>query len=152
MISGVRVRKMGNIHENLSQSILRIRSEHREKTELLRSRVSLLTGKDRLLMTMYLDNSNSYRQMSRLAGVKDTSIARRIEKIIKRMIDGKYVICLQNRDKLTATEMAVAKEYFLLGWSIKKIATRRHWTFYRTRQAIKKIRQIIKDNKNEEEE
>ncbi len=138
---------MENIHENLSQSILRIRSEHRDRTELLRSRVNLLTGKDRLLMTMYLGNSNSYRQMSRLAGVNVSSVARRIEKLIKRLIDGKYVICLQNRDKLTATEIAVAKEYFLLGLPIRKITARRHWTYYRTRQALKKIRRIIKDNK-----
>ncbi len=131
------------IHDNLSQKTLKTKADYRDRIELLHNRVNLLKGKDKLLMTMYLDNSNSFRQMGRLAGMDETSISRRINGIIERLIDGKYIACLRNRDKLTANEMIIAKEYFLLGLSIRKIAAKRQWTYHRTRQIIKKIQQHI---------
>lgn len=140
---------MDKIHDNLSQRTLQTKVENRDEIELLRSRVKLLAGKDRLLVTMYLDNNNSFRQMGRLAGVNDTSIARRIDKIIKRLIEGKYIICLRNRYKFTTTEMTIAKEYFLLGFSMKKIAKKRCWSYYRVRETIKRIQQCIKDSAQE---
>jgi len=103
----------------------------------------LLVGKDKLLMTMYLENGNSFRQIARLAGVSETSIARRIRKITKRLIDGEYILCLRNRDKFTRAEIAIAKDYFLLEMSIKKIAAERHQSYYSVYETLKKIRRII---------
>ncbi len=137
---------MGKAHDSLLREMLETKAECRNRIELLRRRVNLLKGKDKLLMTMYLDNSNSFRQMSRLAGIDETSISRRIVRIIKRLIDGKYIICLQNRDKLTARELVIAKEYFLLGLSVKKIAARRRWTYYQTYKTIKKIQQRVRNS------
>jgi len=119
------------------------RNEYRDRIDLLRSRVNLLTGKDKLLMTMYLENSNSFRQMARLAGVNETRIARRIHKVTKRLIDGEYITCLRNRNKFTKTEMAIAKDYFLLGLSMKKIAGRRRRSYYRVRETLKKIQRLV---------
>ena len=121
--------------------MLQTTAEYRSAIELLRGRVNLLTGKDKLLMTMYLDNSNSFRQMGRLAGISETSISRRINRITKRLISKEYLFCLRNRDKFTVTEMAIAKEHFLLGVSMRKIAVKRHWSYYRVRQTIKKLKQ-----------
>ena len=137
---------MEKIHRNTSKSTLQNKLEQRDQVELLRSRVNLLNGKDRLIMTMYLENSNSFRQIGRLAGVKDTSIARRIDKIIGRLTNGKYVLCLRSRDKLTVTEMAIAKEYFVLGLSIRKIAAKRRWTYYRASRVIRKIHKTLQNN------
>jgi predicted DNA-binding protein YlxM (UPF0122 family) len=137
---------MAKIHENLPRMMQQTRDEYRDKIDLLRRRAILLTGKDKLLMTMYLDNSNSYRQLARLAGVDDANIARRIKRIIKRLVDGTYLICLRNSDKFTAAEVDIAKEFFLLGFSMRKIAARRQWTYYRVRQTIKKIGQFTKDS------
>ncbi len=123
--------------------MLRTNAECRDRIELLHSRINLLKGKDKLLMTMYLDNSNSFRQMSRLSGLDETIISRRISKIIERLIEGKYIICLRNRDRFTAAEMAIAKEYFLLGFSMRKIAAKRRWTRYQVNKTIKKIQQRI---------
>ena len=69
---------MKRIHTKISERTLKDKNEYRDRIDLLRSRVNLLTGKDKLLMTMYLENSNSFRQMARLAGVNETRIARRI--------------------------------------------------------------------------
>lgn len=137
---------MGKAHVNLPQEMLQTKTEYRDRIELLRSRVNLLKGKDKLLMTMYLDNSNSFRQMSQLTGINETSISRRISRIAKRLISKEYLLCLRNRNKFTITETAIAKEYFLLGLSIKKIAARRRWTYYRAYKTIKKIQQRTKNS------
>ncbi len=112
---------MKKIHANIPQSTLTAKNACRDRIDLLRSRASLLTGKDKLLITMYLENGNSFRQMAQLTGVNEACIARRIRKVTKRLIDSEYITCLQNRDKFTETEMDIAKDYFLLGLSIKKI-------------------------------
>jgi len=119
---------MKKMHSNLSQITSKAKKEYLTRIDLLRTRMNLLTGKDKLLMTMYLDKGNSFRQMARLAGVNDTIIARRIHKLIKRLIDGEYITCLRNCNKFTKTEMAIAKDYFLTGLSMKKIAAKRQLT------------------------
>ena len=104
---------MQKTHAGIPQSTSTTKIAYRDRIDMLRSRVSLLSGKDRLVMTMYLENGNTFRQMARLAGVNETSIARIIYKATKRLIDGEYITCLRNRDKFTRTEMGVAKDYFL---------------------------------------
>jgi predicted DNA-binding protein YlxM (UPF0122 family) len=116
---------------------------YRGKIDLLRSRVELLTGKDKLLLTMYLDKGNSFRQMAQLAGVNETIIARRIRKLMKRLTDGQYVTCLGNASKFTEAQIAIAKDYFLLGLSMKRIARKRRRTYYYIRQNLKRIQEII---------
>ena len=134
---------MKRIHANISQEMLSDENEYRKRIDLLRSRANLLSGRDKLLMTMYLEKGNSFRQMARLAGVNETIIARRIRKVTNRLMESEYIVCLRNRDKFTKTEMAIAKDHFLIGLSMKKIAIRRHLTFYRVRETLRKIRQTI---------
>lgn len=135
---------MRKVNSNLSQKTLKAKNDYRDRIDLLRSRVNLLTGRDKLLMTMYLENGNSIRQMARLASVNYTIIARRIHRLTKRLIDGEYIICLQNRDKFTEAEMVIARDYFLMGLSIKKIAAKRNSTYYRVRKSLKKIQRVVK--------
>jgi len=135
--------QMKKIHFNLSKTRLKDKNEYRNRIDLLRNRLNLLTGKDKLLMTMYLEYGNSFRQMARLTGVNDTIIARRIRRLIKRLIDGEYIICLRNQNKFTKTEITIAKDYFLLGLSIKKIAAKRQMTYYRVREMVKRIQRTI---------
>ncbi len=135
---------MERIHANIPQSTLTVKNAYRDRIDILRSRVSLLSGRDRLLMTMYLGNGNTFRQMARLAGVNEASIARRIYNVTKRLIDGEYITCLRNRDKFTKTEMAVAKDYFLAGLSQRKLAVKRSCSIYRVRKILKKIQRLIR--------
>jgi predicted DNA-binding protein YlxM (UPF0122 family) len=111
-------------------------------TDLLRHRIKLLSGEDKLLMIMYLEKGNSFRQMAKLAGVHETIIARRIHKITKRLIYGEYITCLRNSKKFSTIELAIAKEYFLIGLSMREIARERQITYYQVRKILKKIRQI----------
>ena len=114
-----------------------------EIKDLLSDRIKLLSGKDKLLMTMYIEKGNSFRQIAALAGVDETNISRRIRKLTKRLIEGKYIKCLQNRDKFNANELTVAKEYFMTGMSIRKIANKHRITKYRVYKILQKIQQII---------
>ncbi len=135
---------MKKIHKNLPQSSVKTRTEYRDRIDLLRSRVGLLTGKDKVLMTMYMENGNSFRQMARLVGVNEARIARRIHKVTERLVNGEYITCLRNRDKFDKGELDIAKDYFLAGLSMKKIAKKRDSTYYCVRKALKKIQGIIK--------
>ena len=134
---------MEKIYENMSEAAPKARREYRDRVDLLRLRLSLLSGKDKLLMTMYLENANSFRQMARLAGVNESSIGRRIHRVTKRLIDGEYITCLRNRNRFTKTEMAIAKDHFLRGLSMKKIAGKRHWSYYRVRKTLIKIKRLV---------
>jgi len=134
---------MKKIHKNIPQSSLKTKSEIRDRIEVLRSRVDLLAGRDKVLMTMYLENGNSFRQMAWLTGVNEASIARRIHKITKRLIDGEYITCLRNRERFSEEELDIAKDYFLSGLSIKKIAIKRDLTYYTVRKTLKKIQRLI---------
>jgi predicted DNA-binding protein YlxM (UPF0122 family) len=119
--------------------------ESREIKDLLRNRIKLLDGKDKLLMTMYLEKGNSFRQIAVLAGIDERNISRRIRKLTKRLIEGEFITCVQNSDKFTANELAVAKRYFLTGMSIRKISEKQRITNYHVRKILRKIRQVIAD-------
>lgn len=138
---------MKKIHTNISQKTLGAKNQYRDEIDLLRGRLNFLSGKDKVLMTMYLENGNSFRQIARLTGISDTSIARRINRLTKRLLDNQYIICLRNRDKFTREQMNIAKDYFLTGLSIRKIAIKRHRSFYHVRETMKKIQSILKDSR-----
>ena len=137
---------MKDIHPNIPQKTLEAKNWYRDRLDLVRSRLDMLNGKDKVLMTMYLENGNSFRQMARLAGISETSIARRIHKLTERLIDNEYITCLRNRDRFDRHQMAIAKDYFLRGLSMRKIAAKRHSTYYHVHQTLKKIQGILKDS------
>jgi predicted DNA-binding protein YlxM (UPF0122 family) len=113
-----------------------------DRIDMLRSRIGLLTGKDRVLMQMYLNNTNTFRQMARLAGVNEANVARRIYKLTRRLLDGQYITCLRNSDQFTEEQMGIARDYFVDGLPMGEIAYRREITYYTVRQAIKKIQRL----------
>ena len=136
---------MKQIHAKISQETLMARGEQRGRIELLRSRLDLLTGTDKVLMTMYIENGNSFRQIARLTRINESNISRRVLRLTRRLIDGHYIACLRSRDKLTTEQMKIARDYFLKGLSINKIARRRRRSYYRIRKSLKNIRQVISE-------
>ena len=136
---------MKRIHENIAERTINVKDLHRGRIELLASRLNLLSGTDKLLMTMYIQHGNSIRQIARIRGVSEASIARRIRAISKRLADGPYIDCLRCRDKLTGLQLAIAKDYYLMGLSIKRIAAKRRWSYYRVRDTIIEIKSIVNE-------
>ena len=134
---------MEKICKNISESLQISKEKYRDRVDLLLSRINLLSGEDRLLMIMYWEKGNNLSQISRLAGVGRLNIARRIHKITERLMEGKYITCLRYRDRFTILEMDVAKEYFLLGLSMKTIASKRGWSYYRVRGILQRIQLVL---------
>ncbi len=134
---------MNRTHGNVSQQSLLSRGAKRDQVELLRGRLNLLDGREKVMMVMHVENGNSFRQIARLLGVSETSIARRIHRISARLLDGEYIGCLRNRDKLTMTQMAVARDYFLQGLSKREIAQKKRWSRYRVGRIVGDIRNIV---------
>ena len=134
---------MNEIHEGCLEAELKAKGRYRDRVDLLRSRLCMLSGEDKLLMKMYWENGISLRQISRLAGISWVKIARRIHKLTERLMDGKYITCLRNRSRFTKREMDIAKDYFLLGISMKKIARKNRWSYYRVRKTILKIQRLL---------
>lgn len=117
--------------------------------DLLRRGLNLLRGEDRLLLTMHICNGLSFRQISQLTGTDPTSVARRIQRTAERLADGKYIQCLRHRDTLGNREMAVARDYFLLGLPMTRIAAKRNLSYYRVRKTAKKLRRLVAAAENQ---
>ena len=137
-----------NIESTLEESELRSFGFN-DRIDLLRSRVELLRGKDKVLMKMYLQQSNTFRQMALLAGVNEATIARKIYKLTKRLIDSVYIMCLWNRSKFTELELDIARDYFIVGVGMKKIAVKRDCSYYYVRETLKKIQRLVQIEKEE---
>lgn len=134
---------MKKIHANISQGTLKAKNDWRNRIDALRSRVGLLAGKDKLLMTMYLENGNSFRQIARLTGVNISTVARRIHKLAKRLTNGEYITCLRNREKFTGAELVIVKDYFLVGLTRREIAAKRNCSVYQVRKILKKVQHLV---------
>ncbi|MHC4074891.1 MAG: sigma factor-like helix-turn-helix DNA-binding protein [Planctomycetota bacterium] len=130
---------MKRIHGNISQADQANKIIYRNQVELLRRRAELLSGKDKLLLTMYFDNGVTFYQIAKLAGINEGTVSRRINKLCRRLINSEYIKCLQHREMFSRDELAIAKDYYLTGRSIKKIAGEHDLTYYRVRQTLKKI-------------
>ena len=137
---------MKRIHENIADHRINVKGLHRGRIELLAGRLNLLTGTDKVLMTMYIQHGNSIRQIARIRGVSETSVARRIRAISKRLVEGPYIECLRNRDRLTSGQLAIAKDYYLMGLSIRRIAAKRRWSYYRVRDTLIEIKSIVNES------
>ena len=139
---------MNEVNTNISEQVLRVKDLHRGQMELLQRRLGLLSGKDKVLMTMYIVNGNSFRQIACLRGVSETSVARRIHQIAERLTNGEFLMCLKNRDKLSQRQMSIARDYFLTGLSIKEIAGKRGMSMYAIRKELAGIRNLIGEMKS----
>ena len=136
---------MKRIHENIAVQTINVKGLQRGRVELLAGRLNLLSGTDKLLMTMYIQHGNSIRQIARIRSASEASIARRIRAISKRLADGPYIECLRNRDRLTSGQLAIAKDYYLMGLSIRRIAAKRHCSYYRVRDTLIEIKSIVNE-------
>jgi len=119
------------------------RNWDRKSEDVLRNRLDLLDGNDRVLMKMYIEAGSSFRQMARLAGVNEVTVARRIRSTTRRLVNGQYLNCLRHREKLTAMELNIAKDYYLKALPMRSISARRGWSYYHTQRTICKIRRLL---------
>jgi predicted DNA-binding protein YlxM (UPF0122 family) len=98
-------------------------------------------------MEMYMDKGATCGQIARLMRVQETRISRRIRKIERRLLDGEYITCLRNRERFTAGQMRIARDYFLTGMSMREIAEKHNKTYYAVYQTLSKIRRLVEIDK-----
>jgi hypothetical protein len=137
---------MKAVYVNTGMSTFESRIEHRNRVELLRSRVCHLRGRDRLWMTMYLQNGNNINQMARMCGKSPSTIYRRICKLTRLLIESEYITCLRFRDRFSKTEMLFAREYFLEGISYRDIAKKHCISAYKVHKMVMGIRGVLESN------
>jgi len=92
---------------------------------------------------MYLDNGNSFRQISRLLGVSESTISRRIQKLTKHLTGESFYIYRQYRKKLNIRQKQFARDYFLTGLSLRHIAKKHKCGFLTVKNTMKKILDLI---------
>ncbi len=112
-----------------------------QRIEVLRGRVGLLRGRDRYLMEMYLENATTFRQMARVAGVNEANVARRIHKLVRRLLDGQYITCLRASTAFTEEEKEMARAYLVDGTPMREIAKKNGTSYYAVRTLMKKIQE-----------
>lgn len=114
----------------------------RDVTERLRTRADLLASEDRALLMMYLEAGSGIRQIARLIGTSPSTVARRIRKLLDRLSDETYALCLQHRGQFTDEELAVIRDHFIRGLSVRRICRDSALCYYRARMIIAKARQV----------
>jgi len=135
---------MENINTNISHKKVSSKIFHRNTVEILRKRVELLRGKDRLLMKIYLEKGINFRQMAQLTGLSEGIITRRIRKLTDRLVDSRYITCMRYQEKFSVYQLDIARDYFLHGLSIRKIALKRRHSKYRISTIVRRIKNLIK--------
>ncbi len=111
--------------------------------ELVQGTTNMLTGEDRSLLKMYIEKGASFAEIARLVGTGEQRVARRVRRIARRLIDGRYVNCVRRPGKLNIVELGVSRDYFLRGLPLKRIAAKRGLTYHRARKALKRVRRIL---------
>lgn len=134
---------MIEVHENITKEDMEQRKSRRREIELLRGRLKLLAGRDRIIMTMYMENGNSVRQIAKLLKVRDSKVTRRIRLLTRRLVNNEYIEYLRSSEKLYRDQLRIAKDYFLRGLSVEKIAERRSCSSYQVRQTLDDIQGLV---------
>src|SRR4030042_994177 len=137
---------MNKINTNIPHEMFLTKNQHRADIDLLRRRICLLDGKDKLIMSMYLDNGNSFRQISRLLGVCEATISRKIHRLTRHLTGQQFQIYRKNLEKFNERQKDIARDYFLMGLSMRQIASKRQCSYYRTQKTRAQIQHLIKKN------
>lgn len=113
--------------------------EKRAMREKLMSRMAMLDKSDRTILNMHLEKGYTYKQMSAMAGVSESTICRRVQRISQRLMSEKISLFYDNRHKFEANERHILKDHIRHGLSQRKISEKRNVTRYKIRKAIEKF-------------
>lgn len=116
----------------------------RDAADRLRPLADRLVGDDRTLLLMYIQAGCSFQQLARLAGKNRSSVGRRIRRIIRRLSDPTYTLCLDDRWGFNDLERAVIRDHFVRGLSFRRICKDHDLCLYRIRVIVEKARQVAR--------
>lgn len=116
------------------------RMDVRDIHEQLVDKIDLLEGRDKVIMTMYLEQGFSMSEIAELVGVTASSMTRRIKKIASRLILAQ--VCFNNRYIFELKELEVIAVHLLRGLSLKQSASECGCSYYFARKANKKVKEL----------
>jgi len=90
----------------------------RGRVDLLDLRANLLDRQDRTLLQMHLEAGRNFHEIARLLGLSPSTVCRRIHRMIHRLSDDTYTICLQNQRHFSRLELEVIRDHFVRGFSL----------------------------------
>jgi hypothetical protein len=138
-----RSKKMKTLYAGIAEKTAAQKAYCRGRMDIVRQRANFLDGRDRALMQLYLDAGTSIRQLARLIDTHEAKVARKINRLMKRLNDRRYIIFLRNRDRFGKAQMSIARDYFVRGLSIRQMAEQRGCTFYRMQRQVKNICELV---------
>ena len=107
--------------------------------ELLRLRVDLLDGQERLLVDMYLNQNASYYRLAALTGMGEKYVARRVQSLLRCLQSEEYLSIVRHQRLFEPRTLEVAYDYFLLGMSVRAISRKRNMSRYRVSKKIRRL-------------
>ena len=119
----------------------------RSLSDVICQRLYWLDGMDRLLLELVYEKNTSYRQVAQLIGLSETTVSRRVRKLTKGLLSRDYQICLKNRWNLSAFQLKLARERFVLRLSYKAIARRHRISLYRVQYHLHRLSQVLQNAK-----
>jgi hypothetical protein len=108
----------------------------RKVIEVLRARLDLLASEDRALLKMYLDAGSSFDEIAQLAGMNRSTVCRRIHRMMRRLCDETYIRCQAAHGWFSEPELAVVRDHFVRGLSLKRICRDHNLCYYRVRTIV----------------
>jgi hypothetical protein len=116
----------------------------RQTVDLLDLRAHLLDGQDRVLFQMHLEAGRSFHEIARWTGLSPSTVCRRVHRMIRRLSDSTYPICLGNPRHFSPEELDVIRDHFVRGLSLACVRRRHHLGHRRLRRIIAKARQMTR--------
>jgi len=104
------------------------------------ARVDMLPAGQRVFVTMFL-NIRKFNMLARTAGVNEVTIARRLRKIIGRIISDNFLSALP-QDDLSEEKIEIIRSHFVNGLSVKSISKKTGISRYRVRKIIQQARKL----------
>ena len=114
----------------------------RGRVDLLDLRANLLDRQDRTLLQMHLEAGRNFHEIARLLGLSPSTVCRRIHRMIRRLSDPTYTVCLQNQRHFSRVELDVIRDHFVRGLSLTCLRRRHEVGHRRIRHIIVKARQM----------
>jgi hypothetical protein len=114
----------------------------RETVDLLDLRANLLDSQDRALLRMHLEAGRNFHEIARWTGLSPSTVCRRIHRMIHRLADPTYPLCLRNQQYFNRLELDVIRDHFVRGLSLACLRRRRHLGHRRIRRIIARARQM----------
>ena len=135
---------MRRICESVSDGELGRVAARQQAIEVLRMRAQLLDTEDRALAITFLESGVSLYQLARLSGTSMSTMARRIRRIVQRLSDETYSLCVKSRHCFTDLDLEIVCDHFVRGLSAKRISRERNISYYSARTTIEKARRFAR--------